>query len=749
MKKAVLLIGFVQLVMQGMVMASARTIDFTYVNEDLTNIINTLANKEGKNIILPQGSFAITQKVNLKLGKVPLDIAWRYVTLFLELAGYTIVPHNTFLMIVKNDQNSNRESLPLYVGFEPNTLPFSDPRIRVIVPFNHLKVPEKFDPEDKENPMSMVLGQILSANKSVTYNQGMNAVIVADAATNITTAFTILSYLDHEGDPIVAIPVQLYNVEATTIASLIKTQILALTTDAKSSAPKNEGPFYFGSQPIQLVADPRLNIIIVMGGGPGVERIKDLIAELDQPTESGRSILHYYELQFLDAEKIAPKLENIVKAGQESGQATKEVGGPRKLFEGVIIVAEQSKEAAQGAAQQQSSEKSLLEGAKVYTGGNRLIIAARQDDWLRIKALIEALDKPQTQVIVEVMIVDATIDEEKILGTQLRNPSGMNLPKGVSSQAALLGNPILNGSVSGSPAVFTPTGNLASDLLNLIDPATAPQFSLAHDLSTSNPGSLIISFNDPNFSGIWGVLQVLDQFSTLKVLSHPFLITRNNQEAETIISDIRRDLGQAIAGQAAVISTKFEDIEARLRVAVVPRVSSLDRVNMQIAIDINQFTTTNQSNFTRLTRTINTNTSIGSGQVLVLGGLTTLAEIENNYSIPILSRIPLIGSFFQFNSRTVERQNLLVIMAPTVVDPKIRGGMTTFTTSKVTRGYEIFENKSVLGSPRDPITRTFFKNQLVDAKETTYNYLSGAQGDYVKEFKNSGRRKRKRSLKKS
>ena len=88
-------------------------------------------------------------------------------------------------------------------------------------------------------------------------------------------------------------------------------------------------------------------------------------------------------------------------------------------------------------------------------------------------------------------------------------------------------------------------------------------------------------------------------------------------------------------------------------------------------------------------------------------------------------------------------------MAPTVVDPKIRGGMTTFTTSKVTRGYEIFGTKSVLGSPRDPITRTFFKNQLVDAEETTYNYLSGAQGDYVKEFKNSGRRKRKRSLKKS
>ena len=251
-----------------------------------------------------------------------------------------------------------------------------------------------------------------------------------------------------------------------------------------------------------------------------------------------------------------------------------------------------------------------------------------------------------------------------------------------------------------------------------------------------------MSFNDPNGTGIWGVLQVLDSYSSLKVLSHPFLVARNNKEAETIISVIRRDQGQAFAGQAAVVAQKIEDIEARLRVGVIPRVSSLDRVNMQIAIDVQEFTTVVQTNYTRNTRTVNTNSNISSGQVLALGGLGTLSETESTYKIPILSEIPIIGPLFQYSTRSTERANLLILITPTIVEPKIRGGLEIYTREKVTSGFEVFETSSVIGNPRDPVTRWFFKSRLEDAQETTNVFLSQAQGDFVQEFDKNRDQKR-------
>ena len=454
----------------------------------------------------------------------------------------------------------------------------------------------------------------------------------------------------------------------------------------------------------------------------------------------------------LDAPTFAPILQKIVKSGTETAQATKDLqGGVRKTFEGVIVVAEEKVEEKAEAIQTTGDQKSLLQGSTVFKGGNRLIITARQDDWIKIRDLVKSLDIPQPIVIIEVMVIDVTIDESKILGAQIRNLTA-NVPttiqsNGVTAQAALAnsGGAILNTAGASAPTTLVPEpAKLAADLLSLINPAvgSVPASSLASSLSAANPGSLIMSFNDPNGTGIWGVLQVLDSYTDLKVLSHPFLVARNNREAETIISTIRRDQGQAFAGQAAVVSQKVEDIEARLRVGIVARVASLDRVNMQIAVDVQEFTTTTQTNYTRNTRTVNTNSNISSGQILALGGLGTLTETESTYKVPILADIPLIGPFFQYSSRSTERANLLILITPTIIEPKIRGGVEIYTRDKISTGFEVFETQSVIGSPRDPVTRWFFKSRLEDAQETTNVFLSQAQGDFVREFEKGADRKR-------
>ncbi len=733
-------------------------VDFNFVNTELTDIIQMLAAKEEKNILMPQGA-PIKQKINIQISeKITLEKAWEYTIFFLNLAGYTMIPHNGMSMVIKNDANSNRETLPIYVGFNPQEFPRTDNKIRAIIYLKNLKVPEKFTDKDSREPIDMILSDMLSPVKSVVYDTKSNAIIVSDSANRLATALNIIMLLDQSGDPNVVEVVQLFNVNASVVADLLKTQILALTGDTKGALKadvKSETGLYFGSGSVHLIADNRLNSIILTGSESSIERIKELIAELDQPTDSGRSILHIYELQYLEADVFAPALERLVKAGTETAQSTKDLSGShRKMFEGVLITAESKiKETirkyeaptAQGKAGELKSEE-------IERGGNRLIITARQDDWLRIKELIHSLDIPQPIIIIEVMVIDVSLNEQKILAAQLRNLNAANILKGVTEQSNFLNNPILN-TVAGSTGSITVTpepAKLAADLLSLIFPASTSlltnqyNYSLAQGLSQSAPGSLIMSFNDPNGSGIWGVLQVLDSYSDLKVLSHPFLVAKNNKPAETIVSDIRRDQGQAFAGQAAVVSQKIEDIEARLRVGVVPRVSSIDRLNLQIAIDVQEFTSVIATNFTRNTRTVNTSANLSSGQVLALGGLTTLTEQETNTRIPILADIPIIGPLFQQNNRIISEINLLILIAPTVIQPKVRGGVELYTREKISSGFDAFEVQSVLGSPRDPVTRWFFKNRgsIEDSKEMANVYLSQARGDFVREFEQEYQQKR-------
>lgn len=741
----ILLIFTSTLIMSKFDKLSAQ-LDFNFTDKELVDIISELAERDSRNIIFPQGANAIKQKINIQLShKISHEKAWEYISMFLNLAGYTMIPHNGMHMIIKNDANSNRDTLPIYVGFNPQDFPRTENKIRAIVYLTNLKVPEKYNaaPDDKE-PINQILTDILSATKSVTYDTKSNALIVADSANKLATALNIILLLDRSGDPNVIEVVELYNVDANIVADLLKTQILALTGTDKGTLKadvKSETGLFFGANQLHLAADNRLNAIILVGPGPSVERIKDLIAELDQPIESGRSILHVYELQYLDAPTFAPVLQKIVKSGSESAQATKDLqGGARKSFEGVIILAEEKVEEKAEALRTVGDEKSLLQGSTVFKGGNRLIITARQDDWIKIRDLIKSLDIPQPIVIVEVLVIDVIINENKTLGAQIRNLTAhlptTNQSNGVTSQAAFPNAPILNTSGTSPISTVPEPAKLAADLLTLINPAagTANATSLATNLSGgSNSGSLIMSFNDPNGTGIWGVLQILDEVTDLKVLSHPFLVVRNNKEAEAIISTIRRDEGQAFAGQAAVVSQKIEDIEARLRVGVVARVASLDRVNMQIAVDIQEFTAAAQSDFTRNTRNINTNSNVSSGQILAFGGLSLLNETENISKVPILADIPIIGPFFQYSTRTISQQNLLVLISPTVIESKIRGGVKVYTHEKISTGFEVFETKSVIVPPRDPVTRWFFKSKLQDAQETTNVFLSQGQGDFVHE----------------
>lgn len=715
-----------------------KLVNFSFNNEDLVKIINEFAALQNSNIILPTGANAINQKVTLKNDKkITLGEAERYLDTILDIAGYSKVLHGDFYMIVKNDPQVTREPIPLFIDTPPQDLPDTG-RIQVVYYLRNIKVPENAQGTD---PLNVILNDMLSVNRSYNFDTKSNAVIVSDKASNLKATMNMILELDTMGIRDSIKQIQLFNISATTAASLLQSQIIAVSGTAQGrirAEVKSESGLYFAPG-TKIIGDSRTNSLIIMGKEPAVERVIEFVrGYIDVPIDSGKSILHYYELQYLDAEQFAEVLKKIVTMQGPSGQATTEqTGGPSRAFEGVIIVAEKPVEEVIEKPKfievnnPVPGSGSILKGT-VYRGGNRIIVAAKSRDWKRIEKLIRDLDKPQYQVIIQVMIIDFTVNENKIFGTQTRNPDFFQLPKGVNFQTTHLVAPPI-------PFQNTPKPNtLATDLLTLISGITPPASEAAilsnSNTTTGDSGSLILSLNDPSGTGIWTFLQWLNSFGEARVLSHPYLVTRNNTKAEETISTIKRIAGDASTGEGGLLASKQQEIEAALKVSIVPRVSSPDRVNLQISLAINEFIGSIQvttSNNSLTTRELHTNVNMSSGQMLVIGGLTRSATNDIDNETPLLGRIPIIRWFFSSNVKAVQRVNVSVFIIPTIIEPKIRAGLNKYSKDKINDSYSDLEQGSLFDQLRDPVTYFFFKEPNINT-ETLDEYLADAAGDFVR-----------------
>jgi type II secretory pathway component GspD/PulD (secretin) len=397
-------------------------------------------------------------------------------------------------------------------------------------------------------------------------------------------------------------------------------------------------------------------------------------------------------------------------------------GGPERYFQGVVVIAEEVKTVESKSTTEEITLEAKggylpvgLGAQQIITGGNRLIIAALHDDWIRLKDFIASLDKAQPQVILEVLIMDVTRAKQNIVAGTVRSKTDNTLPEGVQ---------FLSSNISNSNSVIGATPRqLQVDLLGLLSgplqqPNNPPVTSLLQ------AGSLIMSFNDPCTPGIFGLLQLLDNTLDTKILSHPFLVTTNNQKATIAFQTIKRIQGDAVPGAAGVITIEIVDVPATIQVQMIPRLSSLERLSLQVAVDVNEFIS--PSSFTRLTRRVNTNANMASGQILVLGGLTQTTQTDIKTGTPFLQNIPIIGTFFSGKNKTTTKNNLAIFISPTIVQPKLRGGMDVYTADKIRKCRRDIDEDVVFSDTRDPITRIFFN---IDGRRTDKlmrDYLSEA-----------------------
>ena len=279
---------------------------------------------------------------------------------------------------------------------------------------------------------------------------------------------------------------------------------------------------------------------------------------------------------------------------------------------------------------------------------NALIIQAIRRDLETILAIIQQLDKPTSQVLIEAHIVEANKDVARELGVQwgglLKTARGSGTGFATGANSGALGGGIQDPINPASGNVV----NLPANPIAGIDPFTL-------GLVYQNIGDTLLSVQ----------LSALQDQGKLNILSSPSITTLDNQ---TAYIESGQDVPfQTVEDGEVNISYK----KATLRLTVTPHV--IDEKTLKMFINVHKdepdFSQTILGNPTIITKNAETNVIQFDGQTIVIGGLNKETSSDSRAGVPFLEDIPGLGYFFKKKGSSNEMEDLLIFITPHILKP--------------------------------------------------------------------------------
>ena len=305
-----------------------------------------------------------------------------------------------------------------------------------------------------------------------------------------------------------------------------------------------------------------------------------------------------------------------------------------------------------GAGGSQSTGSVLSERgqAVVDERTNSIIITDTAERIEAFKRLVDQIDIPIRQVMIEARIVIANTDFRRELGVRW---GGVGYDQSSNSIVEVAGSMDGLDSDPGTPFDFL-TGNGAIELNEnrMVDLGVAnPAGSIALGVLTDN------AFLDMELSA-------LENTGYAEIVSQPKVITGDKQRA-TISSGTEIPYQEASASGATTTSFK----EAVLKLDVTPQITPDNRIIMDLVINqdtvgqLNLATGIPTLDVTELT----TKVLVANGQTVVLGGVFTVETIKGENKVPLLGDIPYLGRLFRRDVNENNKTELLLFITPKIM----------------------------------------------------------------------------------
>jgi type IV pilus assembly protein PilQ len=292
---------------------------------------------------------------------------------------------------------------------------------------------------------------------------------------------------------------------------------------------------------------------------------------------------------------------------------------------------------------------------------NQLIVLETRETIAEIRALIEKLDIPVRQVLIESRIVIANEDFARDLGARF----------GVTGVGTVGNNGLFttSGSVAGQDGTGSGTGSMIDDFLDHGFPVGLPspndRFNVNLPAAAANAGRIAFAILGADYL-VDLELSALQTEGRGEVISTPRVITANGKQASI---EQGREIPYEQAASSGATTIQFK--KAVLSLTVTPQITPDSRVVMDLAV-------TNDSQGTNVstgsgqapaidTRRLTTQVLIKSGETVVLGGVFQQESTATAAKVPLLGDIPLIGFLFRSDTRSTVKRELLIFVTPKVL----------------------------------------------------------------------------------
>jgi general secretion pathway protein D len=664
-----------------------QPIRLTFPNTSVTEILSLYEVLTGKRLVRDS---ALAQGAPLTIvvpGEVPKSEAIRLIEASLLLNGYTFVPvdENT-QKILGPTKFPRSEGIPIFST--PYTLPASDQVVSYFMKFSYLA------PEQAVQLFQTFVSPP-KAYTSFTPVPNVQAVLITENVPVIRKLISLQAMVDVPPAQVVTEFVTLKRADAEKVVEVLQS-LVEKRDEGAPSAPGQPGQPQVDAQgqiiqaalatgggaqfesnlivgETQLAADPRTNRILVVTRPVNMPYIKKLIAELDAPVPLDAVLER--PLKFVSAIDVLPVLSDLLSDGEtESGGATTgRSGGDRAVIEGGTgtgqgIGSEGGLSTGGGTSRPDRIREPTEDGApqSIIVGktkiiadksSNTIIVIGPPDSRQKAAQLLDMLDVRPRQVYIAAVIGELNLSDEMEFGFSyfLRYTS--------------------NGAGTG----------LAGSLINPLglDPGNV--------LSGSNLPNPVDLIRPQLFQGLQGLTvygtiadavdvyaRALEETGKFKVLSRPVVYTSNNKKAVISSGQQVPFVSSTLASSTITtqnttgITSNITYKDVLLKLEVLPLINANKDVTLvivQTKNDVLRFENLG-GNLTPIigSQELTTTVTVPSGGTVVLGGLIVERMEAGDAGVPFLMRIPVLGYLFKQNSRKVQRQELLILLQPTVVE---------------------------------------------------------------------------------
>ena len=568
-------------------------VSMDFVNVDIAVVVKYISELTGKN-------FVIDEKVQGKVTiisprKVTKREAYRVFESILEVYGFTAMQTGKVTKIVPIAEARQK-------GGDVETGPavsreIRDKMVTQLIPLKSVSADE----------LVKVIRPLIPPTSYVAAYSPTNTLILVDLAANRTRILSIVEKLDVEGVESLITVLHLKYASAKDIARKIDA-VLGKKAGVKGAQKRTR---------FNIIADDRINALIIVGNDYHVKKVKSLIAQLDVEAPPGRQEINVIYLKNADAEKLAKVVNNIARS-TAGLSAAKGRTPPKTGSAGKTVV---------------TADKST----------NSLIITSAPEDFITLKNVIEKLDIPRRQVFVEALIFEVSSTDSEKFGIEWRTTSN-----------------------------FTESGvqGIGGTNFGAINSVSANPFSAGNGLTIGVVDG-VIGFAGQTFANIGGLVQALQTEEGINILSTPNLLTMDNEEAEIFVGENVPFIKSTAQTTGATPIQNIERKDVGINLKIKPQINESDFVKLEIYQEISSLRPAlieGAQDISTFKRSADTTVTVKDGQNIVIGGLIREDFQDTIQKVPLLGDIPILGWLFKSKEKKRVKTNLLIFLTPHIIN---------------------------------------------------------------------------------